>query len=133
MDIIEINGLRCYGYTGYFTEEQVLGQWFEINVRISFDLRKAGQSDDLSDTLDYREVIEVIKQRVANSKYALIERLIEVIAQDILKKPHIEQVSLKLTKLSPPIPDFGGQISLEITRSNPSCGLLISNKIVSKS
>jgi len=118
MDVIEINGLRCYGYTGYLSEERVLGQWFEINVRLSLDLKKAGQSDDLSDTLDYRKVIEVIKHRVAHSKYALIERLIEVIAQDLLNIPLSEQVTLKLTKLSPPIADFGGQISLEITRSN---------------
>ncbi len=114
---MEITGLRCYGYTGYLLEEQVLGQWFEINLILSVDLKKAGQSDHLKDSLDYREVIERIKQRVTTSKYALIERLIEVIAQDILEFNLIKQVKVKLTKVSPPIPEFGGQISLEITRT----------------
>ncbi|MDB9512135.1 dihydroneopterin aldolase, partial [Kamptonema animale CS-326] len=26
MDSIQLTGIRCYGYTGYLPEEQVLGQ-----------------------------------------------------------------------------------------------------------
>ncbi len=118
MDIVEISDLRCYGYVGYFPEEKILGQWFEVNIRIAYDLSKAGQSDELTDTINYAEVVKLIKERIANSKYALIERLSEVIAQDILKIPLVQNVKLRLTKISPPIPDFSGQVSLEIVRSN---------------
>jgi hypothetical protein len=31
LDLIRISGIRHYGYTGFFAEEQVLGQWFEVN------------------------------------------------------------------------------------------------------
>ena len=118
MDIVEISNLRCYGYVGYFPEEKILGQWFEVNIRIAYDLSKAGQSDELTDTINYAEVVKLIKERIASSKYDLIERLSEVIAQDILKIPLVQNVKLRLTKISPPIPDFSGQVSLEIVRSN---------------
>jgi dihydroneopterin aldolase len=117
MDLIEIKGIRSYGYTGYFSEEQFLGQWFEVDVIVGIDLQKPGISDNLDDTLDYRSVISSVKQRVSTSKYALIEKLIEVIAEDILKISPIEEVTIRLTKVSPPIPEFGGHITLQITRS----------------
>ena len=120
VDIIEISNLRCYGYVGYFPEEKVLGQWFEVNARISYDLARAGQTDQLTDTLNYAEVIELIKEKIVKSQFALIERLAQVIAQDILEIPLVTEVKLKLTKLSPPIADFSGQVSVEITRSNIS-------------
>jgi 7,8-dihydroneopterin aldolase/epimerase/oxygenase len=120
VDIIEISNLRCYGYVGYFPEEKVLGQWFEVNARIAYDLARAGQTDQLTDTLNYAQVIELIKEKIAKSQFALIERLAQVIAQDILEIPLVTEVKLKLTKLSPPIADFSGQVSVEITRSNIS-------------
>ena len=116
MDSIEVRNIRCYGYTGYLQEEQTLGQWFEVDLILSLDLTKAAQSDSIADTIDYRGIIQGIKQRVSTAKYALVERLIEMIAQDVLQLPLIRQVTVKLTKVSPPIPDFGGQIVLEITR-----------------
>ena len=51
MDIIQLTGIRCYGYTGYLPEEQYLGQWFEVDLRMSLDLAIAGQSDAIEDTV----------------------------------------------------------------------------------
>ncbi len=115
-DTIEIKNLRCYGYTGVLPEEQVLGQWFEVNVTLWVDLHRAGQSDCLGDTVDYRQGIERIKQRITESKYALVERLTEAIAEDLLGLKGIEKVRVQLTKVAAPIPDFGGQIVIDLTR-----------------
>ena len=38
MDCIYLTGIRAYGYTGYLKEEQVLGQWFEVDVKLWLDL-----------------------------------------------------------------------------------------------
>jgi 7,8-dihydroneopterin aldolase/epimerase/oxygenase len=118
MDKMEITGIKCYGYTGYLPEEQILGQWFEIDVIIWTDLLIAGKSDDIKDTTDYRHIINIVKNLVKNTKFALIERLIEAIAQEILKLDRVEKVQVRLCKSHPPIPDFGGKITLDITRSN---------------
>lgn len=117
MDSIQLTGIRCYGYTGYLPEEQVLGQWFEVDVTLGLDLSKAGQSDAIADTLDYRYTIEQIKQIVKTSKFALLERLADEVARSLLEQPLIHQVKVNLTKPAAPIPDFGGKITIEITRT----------------
>ncbi len=117
MDIIQLTGIRCYGYTGYLAEEQVLGQWFEVDLRLHLDLVNAGKSDRIEDTLDYRSVIATVKQIVSTQKFALVEKLAETLVQAVLSHNLVQKVELKLHKLAAPIPDFGGQITIELQRS----------------
>ena len=116
MDTICVNGIREYGYTGALPEEQVLGQWFEVDVTLWRDLSLAARSDRLQDTHDYRTTIQIVKQLIRNQKFALIEALAGAIADAILVHDDIEQVRVRLTKVAAPIPGFDGQIAVEITR-----------------
>lgn len=116
MDVIQLTGIRCYGYTGYLPEERILGQWFEVDLRIGLDLSVAGQSDRIEETLDYRSVIVAVKEIVANARFALIEKLADQILTTVLAYDMVQQVELKLHKPGAPIPDFGGKITLELTR-----------------
>ncbi|NEO97522.1 MAG: dihydroneopterin aldolase [Symploca sp. SIO2E9] len=120
MDSIHINNIRCYGYTGYLPEEQVLGQWFEVDLTIWLDLTAAGQSDDIAKTLDYRQAIETVKQLMQTSKFALVEKLATAIADAILKIDKVAQVQVQLSKPAAPIPDFSGKIMIDITRTRAS-------------
>ena len=117
MDCIQVTGIRCYGYTGYLPEEQVLGQWFEVDLTLWLDLNPAGQSDDIADTLDYRQAIEIVKQLVKTSKFALVEKLASAIASVLLGLDRVQQVRVLLSKPAAPIPDFGGKITIDITRA----------------
>lgn len=117
MDSIEVKGIRVYGYTGYLPEEQVLGQWFEVDVILWLDLTGAGTSDNIQETLDYREAIDIVKKKITTARFALIEKLAATIAEEILKNEKVQKVQLKLSKLTAPIPDFGGKITISITRS----------------
>lgn len=120
MDCIKLTGIRCYGYVGYLPEEQVLGQWFEVNLTLWLDLAAAGASDDISDTLDYRQAIETVKHLVKTSKFALVEKLANAIASAILKLDKVQQVRVELIKCAAPIPDFDGKIIIDITRTHPA-------------
>lgn len=117
MDSIRVTNIRCYGYTGYLPEEQVLGQWFEVNLTMWLDLTAAGKSDEITDTLDYRAAIGRVKQIVKTSKFALVEKLANAIADAILELDKVQQVQVQLSKPAAPIPDFGGTITIDITRS----------------
>jgi len=116
MDTIKIDNICCYGYTGFLPEEQVLGQWFEVNLTIGVDLAKAGESDTITDTLDYRNAIARVKDLIETQKFALIEKLAQVIAESILELDLVQQVCVELSKPAPPIPNFRGQITVTITR-----------------
>ncbi|MFN5515105.1 MAG: dihydroneopterin aldolase [Cyanobacteriota bacterium] len=115
-DKIRIRDIRTYGYTGFLPAEQTLGQWFSVDLVLWTDLGRAGGSDALEDTFDYRQAIAVVQTTIEGEKFALVERLAAVIAQRILRLGGVEQVKVSLTKLAPPIPGFGGQITVDIIR-----------------
>ena len=118
MDCIHLTEIRCYGYTGYLPEEQVLGQWFEVDVKLWLDISTAAKTDAIEDTLDYRNVISLIQHLVKTSKFILVERLVSAIADSILQDcDRVTQVQVTLSKPAAPIPDFGGKIGIEITRA----------------
>ncbi len=124
MDTLQINGIRAYGYTGFFPEEQTLGQWFEVDLVIWWDISKASESDRLEEAYDYRNSVKAIQELIRTARFKLIEKLVEAIAQLVLASG-AEKVQVRLTKVSPPIPDFSGSVAIEIVRSaKPSSGLL---------
>ncbi len=118
MDCIHLTGIRGYGYTGYLPEEQVLGQWFEVDVSLWLDISTSAKTDAIEDTLDYRSIISLVQHLVKTSKFVLVERLATTIADSILvKSDRLTQVQVTLSKLAAPIPDFGGKISICLTRT----------------
>jgi dihydroneopterin aldolase len=118
MDCICLTGIRCYGYVGYLPEEQVLGQWFEVDVKLWLDLSQATQTDAIEDTLDYRHTINLVQDLVKTAKFALLEKLAGAIADGILStdNDYISQIQVIVHKLAAPIPDFSGRISVEVTK-----------------
>jgi dihydroneopterin aldolase len=123
MDCIHVTGIRAYGYTGYLPEEQVLGQWFEVDVKLWLDLSQAAKTDAIADTIDYRQVITLVQHLIKTSKFALIERLAGAIADSILQHwQQITQVQIVLSKPAAPIPDFSGKISIELTKIKSHLG-----------
>ncbi|MEB3293344.1 MAG: dihydroneopterin aldolase [Synechococcales bacterium] len=116
MDRIELSAIRSYGYTGFLAEEKTLGQWFEVDLSIQVDLAQAGQSDDLSHTLDYRAVIAQTQDIVKTAQFDLVERLAQAIADAVLVHDRVTEVRVRLHKPAAPIPDFGGRITIDITR-----------------
>lgn len=122
-DTLHIQGIRAYGYTGALPEENVLGQWFEANLALSLDLALAGQSDQLADTCNYAQVVQLTQQIIQTERCQLIERLAALIAEAVLKcDPRIQQVTVRLVKPTPPIPDFSGQVAVEICRDRRGAG-----------
>jgi 7,8-dihydroneopterin aldolase/epimerase/oxygenase len=119
MDAICLNGIRGYGYSGALPEEQVLGQWFEVNLVLELDLSLAGESDRLSDTLNYATVVFAVQKLIETAKFALIEKMATAIADTVLQLSSpvpIQQVQVSLTKLTPPIPNFSGTVTIDLTR-----------------
>ncbi len=117
MDCIHLTDIRAYGYTGALPEEQILGQWFEVDLTLWINLSHAGQSDQLADTLDYCDVIETVQHLIKTSRLVLLERLATLIADSILSFDRVTQVRVQLIKPAAPIPDFSGKITIDLTRS----------------
>jgi|JFJP01.1.fsa_nt_gi ribonuclease HI len=113
---IYLKGVKAYGYIGYLPEENVLGQWFEVDATLWGDFEKSTYSDDLEDTVNYISCIRKIENLIQTQKFKLIERLAGAIADSLLEDLKITQVEVKIIK-HPPIPNFLGSVAVEIGRS----------------
>lgn len=116
-DKIIIRGLVFYGHHGVSSPERELGQRFSLDLEMRLDLKKAGESDDLADTIDYQKVYRAIREYEESSRYHLIEALAEGVAKVVLERFPIEEVLVRAYKPCPPIGGLVDYVACEITRS----------------
>lgn len=118
MDYIHVNEMLFFGYHGVLPEETKLGQRFRVTVSLATDLQEAGQTDDLTKTVNYAEVYELCKEIVEGSPVQLIESVAEKIAGRILKdyREQVKGVRVQLIKPDPPIAGHYTSVAVDITR-----------------
>lgn len=117
MDKIYVNGMEFYGYHGVFPEENRLGQRFAVDLAVSVDLKKAGETDELEHSVNYGELYEVCKEIVEGKPYKLVEAVAERLAGNVLTRfPLVSEVTVKVIKPDPPIPGHYKSVAVEITR-----------------
>jgi len=83
-DEVFLEAVRFYAYHGVNPEERVQGQRFVVDVRLATDLRAAGVTDDLTQTVNYSAVYKRVKAIVEGPPRDLIEALAEDIASALL-------------------------------------------------
>ena len=115
-DRIVITGLREVGIHGVLPEEQTRAQPFEVDVELTVDLRAAGESDDLADTVDYGAVSDRVRRIVATERHQLIERLAARIAESCRADERVTAVTVTVRKLRPPIEAVLDHVAVRIER-----------------
>ncbi len=117
-DIIRLEGLVFFGRHGARSEEQSLGQQFEVDVEMQADLSKARSSDRLADTIDYGKVYETVRQIMEGPSRNLLERLAEEVATAVLAAYKPDEVKVIVRK--PRLPILKGVlkgVSVEVRKS----------------
>ncbi|KAG7580922.1 Dihydroneopterin aldolase [Arabidopsis suecica] len=98
-DKLVLKGLKFYGFHGAIPEERTLGQMFLVDIDAWVSLKKAGESDNLADTISYVDIFSLAKEIVEGSPRNLLEAVAELIASKTLEKfPQINAVLVKLSK-----------------------------------
>lgn len=120
MDRIELRGLRVTGTHGVLPEEQSRAQPFELDLDVEADLAAAGASDDLGQTVDYGTLAEVAARVVSSERHALLERVAERVAEEVLSDPLVASVTVTVRKLRPPVAVDLDYAAVRITRRAPA-------------
>jgi dihydroneopterin aldolase len=121
-DRIELRGLRAVGTHGVLAEEQLRGQPFEVDLDLEADLRAAGGSDRLDDTIDYGGLSEAVAAIITGERHALLERLAERIAEAALADARVTSVAVTVRKLRPPVPVDLASAGVRIVRRPVALG-----------
>ncbi|MEK5271655.1 dihydroneopterin aldolase [Aeribacillus sp. FSL K6-8394] len=117
MDKIYVTGMEFWGYHGVYPEENKLGQRFRVDVILETDLKQAGKTDELDDTVNYAKVYTICKEIVEGKPYKLIEAVAENLASELLKEfSTVLYCTVKVVKPDPPIPGHYKSVAVEIKR-----------------
>lgn len=106
-------GVRCI--VGVDEEERREKQDIFIHITMHVDLHRAGRTDALEDTIDYRALKKRILQRVEESRFHLVEALAECIADECLRDDRVERVEVAVEK--PGALRFARTVGVEIVRT----------------
>ena len=97
MDIIEIKNLEIFANHGVFPEENVLGQKFVVSAKLYTSTRKAGLTDDLTASIHYGEVSQMLTKFTKEHTYKLLETLAENLCQMLLHEfPLMNAITLRI-------------------------------------
>lgn len=117
MGLISAEGIKVFGYHGHLPEEAVLGGHFIVNVWVIVDTAEVEKTDDLSDTVDYVKIIDLVKEKMA-IRANMIEVPAKRIVDAILSLNKVQKVTVEVEKEQPPIDAVFEKISVTITGEN---------------
>ena len=117
MDTIILKGLEFQGRHGCYPEERKYHQRFVVDAILHLDLNLAALSDDLTKTVHYGEVYNIIQEIVTGDHMNLIEALAAKIMKAIfLYSPLIQKIKITLIKPTPPIEGKYDYFAVELER-----------------
>ena len=111
---IHLTNLQFYAYHGLYEEETTIGGKYEVNVSVSHGETKMPVLH-INETIDYTAVYELIKKHMLKPRH-LLEAVATTLAKDILDTFVLaDEVSVSIKKITPPIINFQGSVSVHYT------------------
>jgi FolB domain-containing protein len=114
-DKIVIKDLLVRGIIGLNDWEREKRQDILINLEVFLDTRKAGESDRVEDSLNYRTMTKAIIAYVESSSHFLVEALVARIARIAVVEFGAERVVARVEKVG--ALRFAKAVGVEIDRS----------------
>jgi dihydroneopterin aldolase/D-erythro-7,8-dihydroneopterin triphosphate epimerase len=114
-DQIHIRDLSLRTIIGVNDDERLNRQDVLISITLHTDTREAGASDDLTKTVNYREITKRVIHLVEQSRFFLVERMAEEIAATCLEDDRVAMVDINVEK--PGAIRFARSVGVTIQRS----------------
>lgn len=104
---IRLEGMEFRAYHGCYDLEQRVGNRFVVDMKITVELGRVAEDDDVRQAVNYLAVYELVRAAMA-VKQRTIERVAcNIIAAVRERFPQVEAVECRVTKLAPPL---GGKV-----------------------
>lgn len=105
MDSLTLKGLSYRARHGYYEQERIEGNDFEVDLIFHADLSEAAESDDLGKTIDYQKAEEQVRAVMEGPSVKLIETLARHIGEELFREfEEVQKLEVKVRKLNPPLP-----------------------------
>jgi FolB domain-containing protein len=115
MDQVIIKDLLVHGIIGVNDWERKKPQEILINIVLFADLSKAGKSDNIDDSVNYRTVSKKIQEHAETAERLTVEALAADLAEICLAEPGVLKARVRVEK--PGAVRFTKSVGVEIERS----------------
>lgn len=109
---ILLEKIKIYAYHGVLPQENAVGSYYYISLKLKTDFREAAQTDNIQNTINYADIYTKIKEEMKISS-KLLEHVCKRIATRLLDDfPLIEELDIELYKENPPMNACAVQIGV---------------------
>lgn len=114
--IIELKNLKFFAAHGMYQEELKVGNEFEMDISIECKAPKEVITS-IDQTVNYVEVYQIAEEEFSHRQH-LLETSVMKIAEKLQKHfPDIEQLTINVRKMNPPITNFSGSVGISYSKS----------------
>ena len=111
---VSLNNIRFFSYHGFYSEEQIIGNVFFVDIDTEFEVFMDG-NDDLSKTVNYERLFEI-----ADVEMKKTQKLLETVAYHILEQIRnefliVSSARVAIRKMNPPL---RGQVGSSLVELN---------------
>jgi FolB domain-containing protein len=114
MDKVIIKDLLARGIIGINPDERKNPQDILINIVLFTDIRRAGETDDIHDSVNYRTIAKMAIAHAETAQRLTVEALATDLAALCLAVQGVEKVQVRVEK--PGAVRFSGSVGVEIER-----------------
>lgn len=115
MDRVIIKDLLVRGIIGINDWEREKPQDILINITLFADLRKAGETDDIAHSINYRTIAKKSMEKAETAKRLTVEALADDIARLCLEEKGVIKASVRVEK--PGAVRFARSVGVEVERN----------------
>jgi len=112
---ISLMDIALVGHHGYHAAERELGQRFVVDVDLYSDISVPGESDKLSDAIDYEKVYRLVEKVVREDHFFLVEALATDLVTRIRTQFGVAGVRVRVRKPSIPFCPNLGHVEIEVS------------------
>lgn len=115
---IIIERLEFRGRCGVTLEERARPQPLAVDLELDCPLKRAGQSDDLTHTIDYAKVAHRVVETGTEKDAHLLESIAERLLDMLFAEFPVLRVRLWIRKLNPPMSVVTGSVGISLDRTS---------------
>ncbi|MBE6282008.1 MAG: dihydroneopterin aldolase [Bacteroides sp.] len=109
-----LEGVKIYAYHGVLPQENTVGSYYYINLKLKTNFETAAQTDNLKDTISYADIYTKVQEEMKIPS-KLLEHVCERIALRLFNDfPSIEELGIELYKENPPMNACADKIGVSV-------------------
>ena len=111
---IRMEGMKFYAFHGVLPQENLVGAYYYVDLKIKTDFTRAAETDELEGTINYADIYAAVKEEMSTLSL-LLEHVCQRIAHRLFHDfPTIETIDLRLSKENPPMGACAKSIGVEV-------------------